>query len=73
MGRQLPLQLPPLATRIPQRVLLRCLCQQHSNTGENDMLSWIKDTALALGLLITAWAFYIVMTDLEVVMLWSRV
>lgn len=37
------------------------------------MLSWIKDTALALGLLITAWAFYIVMTDLEVVMLWSRV
>lgn len=37
------------------------------------MLSWIKDTALGIGLLVSAWAFYIIMTDLEVLMLWSRV
>jgi hypothetical protein len=35
------------------------------------MLSWIKDTAFAIGLCVSAWAFYIIMMDLEHSMLWS--
>lgn len=64
--------LPSDATRNPQALLLLSYCQQHSDT-ENTMLSWIQDTALALGLLVCSWAFYTIFTDLEVFMLWSRV